>query len=168
MSAPKLVQTLITINAVFSAKSAQVLDFPIEGSMESIAIGKGKAEWITREIAICFKLMFRYSHGYTVLGSDHLELILDGSGGEESGFGFVNFVPDADHREDSISRMFTFCNNSLIPGQWISMCFDLKFGNTSQRVRVYMDGDECLSSTFEDGNYQELLMSNTIIGKTTL
>lgn len=142
-------------------KSTQVLDYPIEGSGENIAIGNDE-EWKTREIASCFKMKLRYSHGYTILASEHLELDFYGN---DSGFGFVNYMSDAGHTWDSISRLFTFCNNSFGLGKWISMCFDMKLESSSQTVRVFIGGVECLSKTFEDGNFDWLHMRRLLIGK---
>ena len=156
---------LVFIRKVRATKSIKVIDFPIGGSFESIAIGSHNETWKTKEIASCFKFMLRYNHGYTVLASDHfIAKIYSNGNGADSGYGFLNFVPNVG--DYWYSRMFIFCNNSLSHGKWISMCLDMKLDDTSQLVRVYVGGAECHSQKYEDGHFGWLQMSKIFIGKS--
>ena len=147
---PSLILSIFLIKV--EARSIKVIEFKTDFT----AVSKSNNEETdqdgmetTREITGCLRFNPQKHRDYFLLYTDQFNLILNG---ERNGFITFNNANINYNKGGAYSRLFAFCQ-SRIPGLWTSMCFSMKFTETTQLVKIFQGGKKCSERFYSKGNF---------------
>ena len=136
----------------FKAKAIKVIEFKTDFTAASPTNNEDTDQdriKTTKEMTGCLRFNPQKHRDYYLLYTDQFKLILNG---ERNGFITINNANINYNKEGAYTRLFAFCQ-SRIPGLWTSMCFSMKFTETTQLVKIFQGGKKCSERFYSKGNF---------------